>query len=93
MSDTPTSGEKFNHWAAGIVRLEQHGRFKQWVMGCNLLRALLILKLQVVIGELARRVCSRGHFGPQTTGESRRQVQTNTSRFTIQRGTIRQVKL
>lgn len=32
-------------------------------MAFNLLRALLILKLQVVTGEIARRGCSRGHFG------------------------------
>lgn len=50
-----------------VVRQEQHGRnllrFKLWVMAFNLLRALLILKLQVVKGEIARRGCSRGHFG------------------------------
>lgn len=38
-------------------------RFKLWVMAFNLLRALLILKLQVATGEIARRGCSRGHFG------------------------------
>lgn len=41
-----------------IVRQEQHGRnrlrFKLWVMAFNLLRALLILKLQVATGEIAR---------------------------------------
>lgn len=50
-----------------IVRQEQHGRnrlrFKLWVMAFNLLRALLILKLQVATGKIARRGCSRGHFG------------------------------
>lgn len=50
-----------------IVRQEQHGRnrlrFKLWVMAFNLLRALLSLKLQVATGEIARRGCSRGHFG------------------------------
>lgn len=53
-----------------IVRQEQHGRnrlrFKLWVMAFNLLRALLILQLQVVTGKIARRGCSRGHFwGPR----------------------------
>lgn len=52
---------------SSIVRQEQHGRnrlrFKLWVMAFNLLRALLILKLQVATGKIARRGCSRGHFG------------------------------
>lgn len=35
-------------------------------MAFNLLRALLILQLQVATGKIARRGCSRGHFwGPR----------------------------
>lgn len=64
MSDTPTSGEKFNHWAAGrLSALYDRNNMVEWVMAFNLLRALLILKLQVATGEIAWRGCSRGHFG------------------------------
>lgn len=60
MSDTPNLRWKIQplgSWQTlSIVRQEQHGRnrlrFKLWVMAFNLLRALLILQLQVATGRL-----------------------------------------
>lgn len=79
-----------------IVRQEQHGRnrlrFKLWVMAFNLLRALLILKLQVATGEIAWRGCSRGHFGGPR-GQVKADDRYRRTPQDLQRDTNRQVKL
>lgn len=76
MSDTPTSGEKFNHWAAGrLSALYAKKSTKIQVVGDGIQFIASSVDSKVAgsdTEDCTARVQSWSFWGPQTTGESRR---------------------
>lgn len=73
MSDTPFSGEKFNHWAAGRLSALKSTKIQVVGNGIQFIASSVDSKVAGSDrGDCTARVQSWSFWGPQTTGESRR---------------------